>query len=58
MAFGQIDPARLEGDALRRWYLRSPADIEQERRQAATHAYDSFFSQLTKGPTSGEHSQQ
>lgn len=58
MAFGQIDPARLEGGALRRWYLRSPADIEEERRLASTRAYNSFFSQLTKGPTSGEHSQQ
>jgi len=45
MAFGQIDPARLEGDALTRWYLRSPADIEEERRQAASRAYDAFFSQ-------------
>jgi hypothetical protein len=33
MAFGQIDPARLEGDALTRWCLRSPADIEEEKRQ-------------------------
>lgn len=45
MAFGQIDPARLEGDALTRWYLRSPADIEAEKRQAASRAYDAFFSQ-------------
>lgn len=36
MAFGQIDPARLEGDALRRWYLRSPERLrrlEQAHRQ-------------------------
>ena len=45
MAFGQIDPARLEGDALTRWYLRSPADIEEEKRQAASRAYEAFFSQ-------------
>jgi hypothetical protein len=45
MAFGQIDPARLEGDALTRWYLRSPAEIEDERRRAAAKAYDAFFSQ-------------
>lgn len=45
MAFGQIDPARLEGDALTRWYLRSPADIEEEKRRAANAAYDAFFSQ-------------
>ena len=45
MAYGQIDPARLNSDALTRWYLRSPADIEHERRKAAGQAYDSFFSQ-------------
>jgi hypothetical protein len=45
MAFGQIDPARLEGDALRSWYLRSPSEIEEERRQAAARAHDAFFSQ-------------
>ena len=43
MAFGQIDPARLDGDALRRWYMRSPADIEQERQQAADQRYQDFF---------------
>lgn len=58
MAFGQIDPARLEGDALRRWYLRSPADIEAERRQKAARAYDSFFSQQTSNPTFQEDSHQ
>ncbi len=51
MASGQIDPARLEGDALRRWYLRSPTDIEQERRQVATQAYKSFFTPPTKNST-------
>lgn len=49
MAYGQIDPARLDGDALTRWYLRSPADIEEERRQAAAQAYDSFFSRPDEG---------
>lgn len=44
MAYGQIDPARLDGDALTRWYLRSPADIEQERQASAAQAYDNFFS--------------
>lgn len=32
----QIDPARLEGEALRRWYLRSPDEIEQERQARPT----------------------
>jgi hypothetical protein len=43
MAYGQIDPARLAGEALTRWYLRSPADIERERKAAAAQNYDDFF---------------
>ena len=58
MAYGQIDPARLQGEALRRWYVRSPADIEDERRKKAASAYDSFFSQPTTSPTSQEDPQQ
>lgn len=46
MAFGQIDPARLEGDALRRWYLRSPEDIEDERLRRADQSYDAFYGGL------------
>jgi hypothetical protein len=52
MAFGQVDPARLEGEALRRWYLRSPDDTEDERKRAATMAYDNFFSHPRAGRTS------
>jgi len=43
MAYGQVDPARLQGEALTRWYLRSPAEIEQERREASERAHDEFF---------------
>jgi hypothetical protein len=43
MADRQIDPSRLHGDALRRWYLRSPADIEQERQADEAQRYNSFF---------------
>jgi hypothetical protein len=43
MAGGQIDPARLDGDALTQWYLRSPAEIEQERQAAAAQRYADFF---------------
>lgn len=43
MAVEQIDPGTLEGDALRRWYLRSPADIEQERQDAAVQRHQDFF---------------
>lgn len=43
MAYSQVDPAGLQGDALASWYQRSPDDIEQERRAAAAQQYDDFF---------------
>ena len=43
MAVEQIDPGTLDGDALRRWYLRSPADIERERQDAAAQRYQDFI---------------
>lgn len=45
MTLGQIDPARLQGEGLRRWYSRTPAEIEAERAAAAKQAYGAFFSQ-------------
>ena len=42
MAERQIDPARLEGEALRRWYSRSPDQI-QRQRQAAEHRREQVF---------------
>jgi hypothetical protein len=50
MAYGQIDPARLDGDALTRWYLRSPADTEEERQAAAAQRYDNFFGNAGQPP--------
>lgn len=38
-----IDPGDLEGDALTRWYLRSPAEIDQKRQSAAARRYQNFF---------------
>lgn len=43
MAYSPVDPARLEGEALRRWYLRSPEEVEQERQAAKAQRYDEFF---------------
>jgi hypothetical protein len=40
---GSIDVGSLEGDALTRWYLRSPAEIEQEHQDAAAKRYQDFF---------------
>lgn len=53
MAYGQIDPTHLQGDALARWYLRSPSDVEQERQAAAERTYADFF-----GNQSGSFAQQ
>lgn len=43
MPDGQIDPARVEGEALRRWYLRTPEEIERGRRAAYAKRHDEFF---------------
>ena len=43
MAFSPVDPARLQGEALSRWYLRSPDEIEQERQAVQTQKYNAFF---------------
>lgn len=43
MSVSWTDPESLEGDELTRWYLRSPADIEQERQAAAAKRYQDFF---------------
>lgn len=43
MPDGSIDVGSLEGDSLTRWYLRSPAEIEQAREDAAAKRYRNFF---------------
>lgn len=43
MTSGHVDPARLQGEALRRWYLRTADEIQAERASAARGAYDAFF---------------
>jgi hypothetical protein len=37
------DPAQLEGEALDRWYRRSPIEVERERFTAAQQRYDDYF---------------
>jgi hypothetical protein len=37
------DPGSLEGDALTQWYLKSPADVDRERQDAAARRYRDFF---------------
>jgi hypothetical protein len=43
VAFSPVDPSSLQGEALNRWYLRSPDEIEQERQAAQAQKYDAFF---------------
>ncbi|WP_337185320.1 HNH endonuclease signature motif containing protein [Phenylobacterium sp.] len=38
-----VDPASLEGEALRRWYLRTPDEIDAERRATADQRYQDFY---------------
>ena len=53
MPDGSIDVESLEGDALTRWYLRSPADIEQERQAAAAKRYQDFYGPSGTDPDPG-----
>ncbi len=49
-----LDPARLSGDALNRWFRRSPDEIETERRARDDERYNDFFSGAqAQGPGSG-----
>ena len=58
MPYDQLDPSDLEGDALRRWYQRSPAEIDQERQAARTQQYNDFFGgPRTSEPSAGDPTQ-
>lgn len=37
-----VDPGALSGEALERWYRRSPLDMERERRANEAEAWDEF----------------
>jgi len=51
MAYSQIDPARLDGDALTQWYLPSLADVEGQRQAAAAQRYADFFGNAGQPPS-------
>lgn len=57
MVYSQLDPARLHGAELTRWYLRSPADIERERQEATDQKYKDFFAPATTSPFATDRSQ-
>lgn len=46
MAERQVDPARLTGEALDRWYRRSPEEIEAEKRAAEARRHDAFVASI------------
>lgn len=43
MAYSPVDPMSLQGETLRRWYLRSPDEVERERQTAQAQKYEAFF---------------
>ena len=43
MSRSEVSPAELQGETLRRWYLRRPDEIERERQAAADARYRAFF---------------
>lgn len=50
MPDGQIDPSRLEGEELQRWFRRTPEEIERGRQAAYAKRHREFF----YGPGSNE----
>jgi hypothetical protein len=46
MADKQTDPARLTGEALRLWYLRTPQEIEAEKRKAEAERHAHFVASI------------
>lgn len=39
----RVDPAELEGEELRSWYLRTPEEVEREKALKADEVHDEFF---------------
>lgn len=54
MPNGSVDPDSLGGDALDRWYRRTPDEIEQERLAAAQQRYDQFFNPSVSATAGGQ----
>jgi hypothetical protein len=50
-----VDPASLEGEALTRWYLRTPDEIEAERNTGQEQRYREFFGGLQTGGDNQRH---
>lgn len=50
MPGAHTDPARLKGEALNRWYRRTPEEVEAERRAAEEQRYRDFFEKSQPAP--------
>lgn len=51
----RVDPAQLKGEALERWYRRTPVELETERLQREQQRYDEFVAGIrAKRSGSGE----
>lgn len=57
MARNPIDPARLSGEALTRWYLRTPAQIEAERDRAEAQRWQDYHRETQRRQSAAEHSE-
>lgn len=42
MARRPIDPARLSGEALTQWYLRTPTEVARERNEAEAQRWQDY----------------
>ncbi|MDB5452221.1 MAG: hypothetical protein JWO33_799 [Caulobacteraceae bacterium] len=51
MAERQVDPESLTGEALERWYRRSPQEIENEKRAAAERRHATFVASIQQALT-------
>lgn len=56
MANGPIDPARLKGEALTRWYNRTPQEIEAEREAAEQRKHQAFVASIREEERAPERS--
>jgi len=55
VAIRPIDPARLSGDELLKWYQRSPSELEQQRLEAAQQKHADFVASIQEKPSEPPH---
>jgi hypothetical protein len=55
VAIRPIDPARLSGDELLKWYQRSPIEVEQQRLEEAQQKHADFVASIQEKPSEPAH---